>query len=176
MEKPPKRKIVGFKLKKTPGAVVQKGAPAKVTQSFQHGASRSTYKPAEIETGHPAYGKPGGGTDNEMREALAEARANKQDVTKPTSKGLVYKAGETSTVKKPDVFKTQIDVTPEIRKQNISMEPVYEKGSTGSSGGKLKPMSVTLGGSDKKGNPANKSGLGKKGRVLIRKTTSFPKR
>lgn len=176
MEKPKPKKIVGFKLKKTPGEIVQKGQPAQVTQSFTRGASKTTYEPAAIETGHKAYGNPGGGTDKEMNAALAEARANKQDVTKPTSKGLVYKAGETKTEKKPDVFQTSIKVTPEIRKQNLSQEPIYEKASSGASKGRLKAMSVTLGGSDRKGNPANKSGLGTKKKVLIRSVKSFPKR
>lgn len=175
MEKPtPKKKVIGFKIKKTPGEVVKQGKPAEVKQEFTRGTSKSTYTPTKVETGHPAYGKPGGGTDKEMNALMAESQRKRQDVTPHSSKGLSYKAGTTTTVRTPAKFNTSINVTPTIRKTNMEREPIHEKAKT-SSGGSLKPRAVTLGGSDKHGNPANKYGIGKKKRTVIRKVKSFPK-
>ena len=177
MEKPdPKKKVTGYKIKRTPGKVVQQGKPAQLHHDFERGTSKSTYTPTKVETGHPAYGKPGGGTDKEMNSLISEAQRKRQDVTPHSSKGLSYKAGTTTTVKTPEKFNTSIKVTPKIQKVNVSKEPMAVKAKSGSgSTGGLKPMSVTLGGSDKKGNPANKTGLGTPKRVKIRSVKSFPK-
>ena|SRR5688572_25651912 len=171
---PPKKKIVGFKVKKTPGAVVQKGKPAEVKMNFERDKVKKTYTPTTTETGNPAYGKPGGGTDKEMNRLMADAQAKRRDVTDYSSKGLNYKAGTTRTERTPEKFNTSIKVTPEIRKTNISTVPIYEK-SAANKPAKLKAMDVTLGGSDKRGNAANKGGLGKKKKTIIRHTKSFPK-
>jgi len=171
---PPKKKVIGIKVTRTPGAVVQKGAPASVNTSFERGKSTSSYAPTKVETGHPAYGKPGGGTDKEMNRLLSDAHAKKKDVTDFSSKGLTYKAGTTTRTTTPAKFHTGINVRPEIRKVNMNTTPLHEKAKS-TSGGHLKPRAVTLGGSDKKGNPANKSGIGTKKRVMITKVKSFPK-
>lgn len=175
VSKPPKKKIIGYTTKKTPGEVVQKGKPAEVKMNVERETVKRTYTPAKAETGHKAYGKPGGGTDKEMNKLISDAQAKKRDVTEFSKKGLSYKAGTTTEERTPTKLSTTMKVTPEIRKVKFQQVPIYEKGKSRASSAKLKPRDVTLGGSDKKGNAANKSGLGTKKRTIIRKTTSFPK-
>lgn len=173
VSKPPKKKIVGYTTKKSPGEVVQKGKPAEVKMNVQRETVKKTYTPTKIETGHPAYGKPGGGTDKEMNRLIKDAQSKKQDVTAHSSKGLNYKAGTTTEERTPTKLSTTMKVTPEIRKVKFTQKPIYEKGATKKV--KLKAMDVQLGGSGRGGDPANKSGLGKKKRTIIRKTTTFKK-
>lgn len=177
VSKPPKKKkkIIGYTQKKSPGEVVQKGKPAEVKMSFEREKVKNTYTPTKVETGHPAYGKPGGGTDKEMNKLIGEAQAKKRDVTAHSSKGLNYRAGTTTTERTPEKLHTTMKVTPEIRKVKFTKTPIYEKGAK-KAPAKLKSMDVTLGGSNKKGDPANKTGLGKKKKTIIRKVKSFPKR
>lgn len=176
--KPPKKKIVGYAVKRKPGAIVKQGAPATTSLDFEKGSTTRKYEPTKIETGHKAYGKPGGGTDKEMNALISDAQSKRRDVTDHSSKGLNYKAGTTTETKTPAKFHTSIDVKPTIRKVEFDKTPIVEKGagsSSGHSGGRLKPMAVTMGGSDRRGNPANKSGVGKGSKIKIRKVTSFKK-
>lgn len=167
----PKKKAIGYALKKTPGEVVQKGKPSQVNMSVEREKVKKTYTPGTTETGDPRYGDQGGGTNKEMNKLIADARAKKQDVTAPSSKGLIYKAGTTTEERTPTKLTTTLKVTPEIRKVNIEKVPLYERGKTA----KLKKMSITAGGSDRGGNPANKSGIGGKKKIKIKKIKSFPK-
>lgn len=157
------------------GDVVKKGSPTKTTMSAERGTTTRSYKPESIETGHPAYGKPGGGTDKEMRSLIADAQAKKRDVTEYSSKGLHYKAGTTTTKETPPKFSTKTDVNPTIRKIEDKKVPLYEKASGSSMKGKLKARAVTKGGEDKKGSPATKYGIGKRKKTIIRKVVSHPK-
>jgi hypothetical protein len=169
-------KIVGYKTVHTP-ETVSKGH-SKVNLHFKSGHTKTSYKPTSVETGHSAYGKPGGGTNSEMNALLHEARKNKQDVTRPNSKGLTFKAGETTTIKKPDLISSKIDIKPTLTKVTSKQVPIYEQGalkSSGKSGGKLKARRVVVGGSDKSGNPATKVGVGGKKKLRIRKVTSHKK-
>lgn len=172
MAKQPKKKIVGVKVRMKPGQVVSKGEPTKTTMSAEKGTFKEVYTPKKVETGHKAYGKPGGGTNPEMNRLIKEAQAKKRDVTDYSSKGLHYRAGETKTVETPAKLAVKADVKPTVRKWDMEQKPVYAAKKPD----KLKPRDVTLGGSDKKGNPANKYGVGTKKKVYIRKTKSFPKK
>lgn len=176
VSKPPKKKkkIVGYTSTRSPGEVVQKGKPAEVKMTVEREKVKKTYTPTKVETGHPAYGKPGGGTDKEMNRLIKDAQAKKRDVTAHSSKGLNYKAGTTTVERTPTKLSTTMKVTPEIRKVKFTQKPIYEKGAA-KKPAKLKARDVTLGGENKKGSPANKSGLGKKKRTIIRKVKSFPK-
>lgn len=149
------------------------GGPAKVEQAFSRGAETKTYTPTSVETGHPAYGRPGAGTNSEMNKVISDARAHEQEITKPTSKGLVYKAGTETMTKSPDEFKTSIKINPAIKMAVPQYKPVYgNMGGRPETGG-FKKMSITLGGSDKKGNPANKSGIAGKKSIRITKIKRF---
>jgi hypothetical protein len=167
----PKKKPIGVKVTyKT--KTYAKGGPAEVSQTFNRGAESKSYTPTSVETGHPAYGKPGGGTHGEMNKVIGDARAHGQEITKPTSQGLVYKAGTETVTKKPDEFKTSVKINPTIKMNVPQAKPVYAKTAARNQGG-FKKMSITLGGSDKKGNPANKSGVAGQRSIRITKSKSF---
>lgn len=160
------KKVVGFTTKTKAGEVVQKGSRSvELKAELPKDKYQKTYTPTKIETGHPAYGKPGGGTDKEMNKLIGEAQAKKKDVTEYSSKGLHYKAGETRIVSKDPEFSVKTDIKPTIRKVEMVKTPIYEKGA--SSGGKLKARAVTLGGSTKGDHPATKFGSASNKRVTI---------
>ncbi|MGC3945343.1 MAG: hypothetical protein QM762_12655 [Chryseolinea sp.] len=162
----PKRKIVGMKVIRKPGAVVQQGKPATADIGFEREKVKTTYTPTTIETGHKAYGKPGGGTNKEMRALIADAQSKRRDVTDYSSKGLHYKAGTTTVERTPEKFSTDIKVTPKIQKVAFDSKPVYEKPASS----RMKPLkaaAVTLGGSTKGDHPATKGGIGHTKKVRI---------
>jgi len=171
MPKPPVKKIVGVKYKRTPGEVVQKGKPSSVVQSVTRGKVTKTYTPTKIETGLKDYGKPGGGTDPEMNRLIREAQAKKRDVTEygtqGRTKGLHYKAGTTTVSEEPPTMKTTLKVTPQIAKVKDTITPITKSKAT--SGGKLKARSLTLGGSDKKGGPGTFKAVGTYGGLRRRR-------
>lgn len=168
----PKKKPIGVKVTyKT--KTYAPGGPAEVSQSFKRGAESRSYTPTTVETGHPAYGKPGAGTNSEMNKVISDARSHGQEITKPTSKGLVYKAGTETVTKSPDEFKTSVKINPAIKMAVPQYKPTYAKTAGRPDSGGFKKMSITLGGSDKRGNPANKSGVAGKKSIRITKMKSF---
>jgi hypothetical protein len=170
-----KKLIIGYKKRVIPGKspVVPKqlqGKPekAEVEFKFERGTTKREYTPGTIETGDPRYEKPGGGTNKEMNDAIADARRRRWDVTKPTSKGLIYKAGTTTETKTPEVTGTQIKFKPKIQvPDQVVMDPIYGRKKSANMKSPKGPKSGTAGGSDKKGNPVTKYGklAGKKLRV-----------
>lgn len=119
---PKKKKIIGYKISTKPGKTIQEGTKSKLTMT--HPTSKSTYTPAKAETGHPAYGKAGGGTDKEMNRLISDAQAKKRDVTAYGSKGLHYKAGTTTTTKTPMSHNLTIG-KPTIKAVQFVKEPIY---------------------------------------------------
>lgn len=166
----PKKKVVSKVIyTRSPGEEVQKGKKAEVKMTATRGTTTRTYTPSTVETGHKAYGKPGGGTNKEMNKLIEEAREKKRDVTAYSSKGLHYKAGTTTEKTTPATFKTEVKVTPSIRKVNMTAKTVTEKAKTSQSGGNLKARAVTAGGSTKGDHPATKYGIGKKSGMKVRR-------
>jgi hypothetical protein len=164
--KKPIRVKVTYKTK-----TLAKGGPAEVTQSFHHGAEKRSYTPASVETGHPEYGKAGNGTNSGMNKALSEARAGKQEVAEHQGRG--YKAGSVAIEKKGDQFKTSVKINPTIKMVEPKVTPVYSAVSSSNKKPRLKNMAITIGGSDRNANPANKSGVGTKRGIRITKSKSF---
>ena len=174
MPKPPVKKIVGVKYKRTPGAVVQKGKPAVVTQTAERGAQTVTYKPRRVETGDPRYGKarPEGTPAKsqkalEMESLLTDAEKRGTRLTKPSSEGLVYKAQDRITESGAPRMQTTLKVTPQISKVKDTITPITKSKAT--SGGKLKARSLTLGGSDKHGGPGTFKAVGTYGGIRRRR-------
>lgn len=145
---------LGYKMTTSPGKIVQKGKPTEVSQSFKRGAETRTYTKEVAYTGHPAYGK-----DNPSKpqpKFVTDAQSKKQDIA--YHNGLPYRAGRTTTHKEPDRFATAIKVTPQIQMRTMKMTPIG--GGEKKSAGKLKPMSVTFGGSSKKNPDRATTGTG----------------
>ena len=178
--KPPKKKIIGYKTTTIPGKEVVKGSTSVDMGSIPTSRPKKTYVPGDIVTGSQKYGKEGAGTYKPMVEALAKARAEKKVRTEPVKlpggkeEGR-YRAGEALIEHAPGGVKTTAKITPTMRTVEQKKTPIYAPTPT-KKVGHLKPMAVTLGGSDKRGAPANKYGIGTPKRVKIRKVTSFPKR
>lgn len=88
-----------------------------VELGFKKGAETRTYTKQTAQTGDPRYGK-----EDKTKEApgfVKEAQKKGQDFA--YKNGLKYRAGETTTEKKPDVFTTKIKVTPDVRPVKIMM-------------------------------------------------------
>lgn len=143
------------------------------TLSFERGKETSKYTPADVRTGNPAYGKESQTKPNPG--FVKKAQDAKVDVVHKN--GLPYRAGTTQTTKAPDKINYKIKVTPDIRpvKTTVTEENTTLAQKPTKSSGKLKPMRMVAGGSDKNDHPANKVGVGKKSGFKIRRTTSFKK-
>lgn len=152
------------------GEVIKPGSPTKVTQTAEAGKTTRTYVPSNKVTGHKTYGPEGEGTNKEMIDLLADARAKKQNVTAYSKKGIHYWAGETIVDEKPASLKTQVHIDPKIRKIEFDRKPVYEKSKTKVAS--LKRRDLTVGGSSRDSGPATKHGTGsfngKKTKVKIK--------
>lgn len=122
MKPPKKKKIVGYKISTKQGKTIQTGTKSKLTMTPP--SEKSTYTPSKVETGHSAYGKPGGGTNKEMNRLISDAQAKKRDVTDYSSKGLHYKAGTTTTTKTPMSHNLTIG-KPTVRSVEFVKEPIY---------------------------------------------------
>lgn len=142
--------------------------------SFERGKETRKYTPADVRTGHKEYGKES--KTNPTPGFVKKAQAAKVDIVHKN--GLPFRAGTTETKKAPDKINYKIKVTPDIRPvkttvetQNTTLAQTPNKKKPA----KLKPMRMVAGGSDKKGNPANKVGVGKRSGFKIRRTKSFKK-
>jgi hypothetical protein len=88
-----------------------------VELGFKKGAETRTYTKKTVNTGDERYGK-----EDVTKDApgfVKEAQKKGQDFA--YKNGLKYKAGETTTVKKPDSFTTKVKVTPDVRPVKIVM-------------------------------------------------------
>lgn len=136
------------KAKKGPG---DGGSGSGVSLAFKRGEETKTYTPSRALTGDKRYGKEN--PANKDAKFIEDARANKQDIS--YKDGKPYRAGTTTTSKSPDRVDVKIPVKkPEFKptsntpaktpaKKNPEVKPI--KKSSGSSGGRLKPMAMTYG-------------------------------
>lgn len=84
-----------------------------VTLHFQRGKSKTDFKPADVRTGDPAYGKES--STNPTPEFVKKAQTAGVDVVHKG--GLSYRAGHTTTTKESDTHTTKIHDTPSIPKR-----------------------------------------------------------
>lgn len=143
------------------------------TLTFERGKETRKYTPKDERTGSPAYGK-----ESKTKPTpgfVKKAQEAKVDIVHKN--GLPYRAGHTETKKAPDKIGYKIKVTPDIRpvKMTVTTESSSKAQTPKNKSAKLKPMRMVAGGSDKKDNPANKVGVGKKSGFKIRRTKSFKK-
>lgn len=143
------------------------------TLTFERGKETRKYTPADVRTGSAAYGK-----ESKTKPTpgfVKKAQDAKVDVVHKN--GLPYRAGHTETKKAPDKIGYKIKVTPDIRpvKTTVTTENTTKAQTPKSKKIKLKARRMVAGGSDKKDNPANKVGIGKKSGFKIRRTKSFRK-
>lgn len=146
------------------------------TLTFERGKETRKYTPKDERTGSAAYGK-----ESKTKPTpgfVKKAQAAKVDIVHKN--GLPYRAGHTKTTKAPDKVGYKIKVTPDIRpvKRTVEMENTtlaQGKKKSKSKTKKLKARRFVAGGSDKKGRPANKVGVGRKSGIRIRRTKSFRK-
>jgi len=139
------------KKKKSSSTNVEKGkgkSQSEVELGFERGKSKSTYKPASAETGHPAYGKPGAGS--KVRSLLDKARSAKVDIAHD-DEGKPYRAGYTTAEKEPDKFTVKLNVKPSIPDRinppSGNKTPIATKSAAvvKKKPGKLKAMAMTYG-------------------------------
>jgi hypothetical protein len=92
---------------------------------MEGGREKRTYKPTSVETGDPAYGKPGSGT--KINKILEHARKHKQDVIHHN--GLSYRTGHTAVEMEPAKFRVEFDKpNPDLKK--IKLIPPAKKGKS----------------------------------------------
>lgn len=140
--------------------------------TFEKGKETRSYAPADVRTGHKEYGKES--ATKPTPDFVKKAQSAKQDIV--YKNGIPYRAGHKTVTKEPDKISVKIRVNPSIRpvKTTFSEEPTSGGGGK-KKVSKLKPMRMVAGGSDKKGNPANKIGVGKGSGFKVRKVKSFKK-
>jgi hypothetical protein len=146
-----------------------------VTLSHERGKETKKYTPADVRTGHKEYGKES--KTNPTPGFVKRAQSAQEDIVRKDNKP--YRAGHTETTRTPDKIHAHVKITPDLRRVHSTYTHHDDtKAKEGSSGkkAKLKPMRVVAGGSDKKDNPANKTGVGKKSGIKIRMVKSFKKR
>jgi hypothetical protein len=88
-----------------------------VELGFKKGSETRTYKKQTANTGDSRYGK-----EDKTKDApgfVKDAQKKGQDFAYKNN--LKYRAGETTTVKKPDQFSAKIKVTPDVRPLKIMM-------------------------------------------------------
>lgn len=143
------------------------------TLSFERGKETRKYTPADVRTGHKEYGKES--PTKPTPGFVKKAQDAKQEIVHKN--GLPFRAGHKETTKAPDKISYKIKVTPDIRpvKTTVTEETTTLAQTPKKKVGKLKPMRMVAGGSDKKDRPANFTGVGKKSGFKIRRTKSFKK-
>jgi hypothetical protein len=139
MPKPPSKKIVGFKVKKTPGKVWNEGSKTTTEMRATAGPTTKKYTPEKADTKHSAYygtGDPNSKSKiRQTQEAgVAKAHANKQDVVNlPVGKGgavVPIRAGRTTHEHTPPKFTTEHKVNPRLQLPGkTTVEPIYKSDS-----------------------------------------------
>lgn len=81
-----------------------------VTLHFQRGKTQTSFKPADVRTGDPAYGKES--ASKPTPDFVKKAQNAGVDVVHKD--GLSYRAGHSTTTKEADTHSTKIHDTPSI--------------------------------------------------------------
>jgi hypothetical protein len=160
---PKKRKVIGYRVNKSAGVVMNKGSKPTTTMTATAGRTKTTYTPSDTNTQSKDYKGGSGGSvyRSRMEDALATARRKKRDVTDFVAAGkggkeVTFGAGKTTVEETPAKFKTEHKVDPRLVTQKNTIEPIYAKKKLG----RLKARAQTLGGSNRRGGAATKGALG----------------
>lgn len=109
------------------------GPPAKVTSGVAIGKTTKDYTPADVRTGHAAYGKES--KTKPTPQFVKDAQAKKQDIVHKG--GKPYRAGFTTIKKEPDQFKMSVKTTmPKLERkttETVTVKNPKPKGSRGES-------------------------------------------